>query len=129
MKLASGLLKAYGELRQLVPLLESLAAALGSPKCPASASAVIQDAGFLEQVQKALPCTPFRVIMADVASSHVPMPEPCAQIGLEWREMLSKPCRQCWRFHRVNVQLWCALRPLRQSLLFRHGPASMPYTP
>ena len=46
------MLKAYGELRQLVPLLESLAAALGSPKCPESAHTVISDTRFQEALHK-----------------------------------------------------------------------------
>ena len=82
MRLASGLLKAYGELRQLVPLLESLAAALGSPKCPASASAVIQDPRFLEELRKVLPSFLFDAIMANIASRRALMPEDSAQIML-----------------------------------------------
>lgn len=81
-RLASGLLKAYGELRLLVPLLDSLAAALGSPKCPASASSVIQDPGFLEELRKVLPSLLFDAIMANIASSRAMMPEDRAQIML-----------------------------------------------
>lgn len=45
-RVASALLKAYGELRQLAPLLESLVAALGSAKCPEPAFTVIRDPHF-----------------------------------------------------------------------------------
>ena len=50
--MASALLKAYGDLRQLVLLLESLAAALGSPKCPESAFTVIRDPCFQGDLRK-----------------------------------------------------------------------------
>ncbi len=46
------MLKAYGELRQLAPLLESLVAALGSPKCPESARTVVSDTRFQEALHK-----------------------------------------------------------------------------
>ena len=51
-RVASAMLKAYGELRQLAPLLESLAAALGSQKCPDSARIVISDTRFQEALHK-----------------------------------------------------------------------------
>ena len=104
MRQASGLLKAYGELRQLVPLLDSLAVALGSPKCPASASAVIQDPRFLEELRKVLPSFLFGAIMANIASSRALMPEHAAQIRLHRLEDSSMPCRQCYAFRQGNGQ-------------------------